>query len=119
VISTSRTPGKVWLWDVTADKEPRVIPIGGRIFHAVVSPDDGRLAVVHTDRVQLLDMNTGQNLCEPLQGHHAGDLWCVAFSPDGRRLATGAGYNGKGEVRIWDPSLWKKSAASGERPPPD
>jgi WD40 repeat protein len=125
VVSMIRTPGKLWLWDVTADKEPGVIPkkprvidIGGRIFQAVVSPDDGRLAVVHADRVQLLDMTTEQTLSE-LQGHHAGDLWSVAFSPDGQRLATGAGYNGKGEVRIWDPSLWKKSAVNGEPQPPD
>jgi WD40 repeat protein len=66
--------------------------------------------------VQLLDVNTGQKLYV-LKGHHAGDLWTVIFSPDGKRLATGAGYNGKGEVRIWDLAIWEKSAALGKRQP--
>ena len=43
---------------------------------------------------------------------------CATFSPDGRRLATGAGYDGKGEVRIWEAADWEKSGARG-RPPPD
>jgi len=119
VVSTSRTPGKVWLWDLKADNKTRVIPTGGRIFHAVISPDLQRLAVVHAHRVQILDMTTEEEeeLYE-LKGH-TGDLWSAAFSPDGRRLATGAGYNGKGEVRIWDLADWEKRAALGRRQPPD
>jgi WD40 repeat protein len=103
---------------VTSDKkEARVIPTGGRIFHAVVSPNSQRLAVVHADRVQILDMTTEKELYE-LRGH-TGDLWSATFSPDGRRLATGAGYNGKGEVRIWDLVDREKRAALGRRQPPD
>jgi WD40 repeat protein len=39
----------------------------------------------------------------------AGRIWSVAFSPDSRRLAVAGGYKGKGEIRIWDASLWEKS----------
>ncbi|HKB39035.1 MAG TPA: WD40 repeat domain-containing protein, partial [Gemmataceae bacterium] len=119
VVSTSRTPGKVWLWDLKADNKSRFIPTGGRIFHAVVSPDVRRLAVVHAHRVQILDMTTDpeEELYE-LKGH-TGDLWSAAFSPDGQRVATGAGYKGKGEVRIWDLTDWEKNAALGRRQPPD
>jgi WD40 repeat protein len=39
---------------------------------------------------------------------HVGDVWCAAFSPDGRRVATGAGYKGRGEIRIREASLWEK-----------
>jgi len=30
----------------------------------------------------------------------------VAFSPDGRRLATASGSRSKGEVTIWDATGW-------------
>jgi WD40 repeat protein len=40
-------------------------------------------------------------------GRFAGPIWCLAFSPDGKRLAAGGGYKGKGEIKIWDASLWE------------
>jgi WD40 repeat protein len=40
----------------------------------------------------------------PLVLPHAGDVLCAAISPDGKFLATGAGYRGRGEIRIWDVS---------------
>ena len=75
VVSMNRGPGEVLLWDVKGDKdEPRVIPTEGRLFRAVVSPDRRLLAVAYADRVQFLDVTTGEKLYK-LQGHHAGDLW--------------------------------------------
>ena len=117
VVPTSRTAGKVWLWDLKADNKSRRHSHRGENLPHGRQP--GRRAVGRGARgtdVQLLDMTTEQTLSE-LQGHHAGDLWCVAFSPDGRRLATGSGYKGKGEVRIWDPVALEESAASGECQP--
>jgi WD40 repeat protein len=32
----------------------------------------------------------------------------VAFSPDGRRLATASGSRSKGEITIWDATHWDK-----------
>jgi hypothetical protein len=34
----------------------------------------------------------------------------VAFSPDGRRLASCSGYKGKGEIKLWDRTLWDKQS---------
>ena len=34
----------------------------------------------------------------------------VAFSPDGKQLGSASGYRGKGEVKIWDASLWNRVA---------
>jgi hypothetical protein len=45
---------------------------------------------------------------QALVGCHAGEIGCAAFSPDGRHMATGAGYKGRGEIRIWDATRWEK-----------
>jgi WD40 repeat protein len=38
-------------------------------------------------------------------------VWSVAYSPDGNRLAASGGYKGKGEIKIWDATLWTKKPA--------
>jgi tRNA A-37 threonylcarbamoyl transferase component Bud32 len=51
--------------------------------------------------VQVWDAQTGKELLT-LQGQ-AGPVYSVAFSPDGTRLASGAGWvNKPGEVKVWD-----------------
>ena len=37
----------------------------------------------------------------------------LAFSPDGRRLASGSGYAGHGEVKVWDATLWENKSSGG------
>ncbi len=43
-------------------------------------------------------------------GRLAGRIWSVAFSPDGRRLAAAGRYKGKGEIKIWDASIWERKS---------
>jgi WD40 repeat protein len=76
------------------------------------SPDGTRLASGAGDElnpllggkpgeVKVWDVQTGQEVLD-LQGHTA-RVNSVAFSPDGKRLASGAGNYGKpGEVKVWD-----------------
>ena len=62
-------------------------------------PDDSALILAgEQPEMSLLDMTTGQswNPCGAI-----GNSWCVACSPDGRRIAT-TGYDGS--LRIWDSS---------------
>jgi WD40 repeat protein len=101
------TPARVWMWDrTTGEKTTRHLPQAFNVCQAIFRPG-GRLAVVSGDRIDFLgrDLSDGPALI----GCHAGELCCAAFSPDGKRLATGAGYKGRGEVRIWDTSRWEKN----------
>lgn len=106
----------VWLWDLPAavgkdvarEGKQWILPGVVKINQAAFHPDGRRVVVVGDDRVQLLDPDTGEG--PSVSARHAGDVGCAAFSPDGRFIATGAGYRGRGEVRIWDVSGW------GERP---
>jgi WD40 repeat protein/serine/threonine protein kinase len=100
----------VWLWDVTtgelveSEGKPFDIPGVGNVNQAHFHPDGRRLVVVDEDRVHLLDPETGEVSSVPAA--HAGDIGCAVLSPDGKYLATGAGYRGRGEVRIWDLARW-------------
>ena len=66
--------------------------------------------------VKVLNVDAGRELAT-LRGH-AGEVWAVAFSPDGRTLASGDGdWNRPGDVRLWDTATWRERTAlrhSGE-----
>jgi len=42
----------------------------------------------------------------------AGEVWSVAFTPDGKMLVSGGGdWRRPGEVRLWDTATWKERTA--------
>jgi WD40 repeat protein len=103
----STSAAQLILWDVATGQRLRTIPLAERAFRVVFSPDGRRLAMAcEGQKVWLCDAATGQGL---VRLHvSGGELWSVAFSPDGRYLASCSGYKGRGTIQIWDASAWKK-----------
>jgi WD40 repeat protein len=58
--------------------------------------------------VKVWDAQSGDEIAT-LKGHTA-DVWAVAFSHDGKTLASGNGdWDRPGDVRLWDTSTWKET----------
>jgi WD40 repeat protein len=93
VVSSPDSSVKVWdaqTGQVLLTLEGHTAP--GRVRF---SPDGKRLVVSDSvSGVKVWDAHTGQHVLTL----DAGPAACVAFSPDGKRIATGAGW----EVKLWD-----------------
>jgi WD40 repeat protein len=102
----------VWLWDMATGKTLRPLEgSAGAPTAYVFSPDNKTIAGVTRDgEVKIWDVATGK-ATRTLEGAH----WqCVAFSPDGRRLAAGGRdldhvVEADGVLRIWGASDGKES----------
>jgi RNA polymerase sigma factor (sigma-70 family) len=92
------------LWDLAGRKEVRHIL--AQAFSAVFSADGKTLAGGDDASVQLWDVATGQFRHD---FGHTYAIDAVAFSPDGKRLASGACYTDT-ILRVWDPLTGKNTA---------
>jgi RNA polymerase sigma factor (sigma-70 family) len=96
------------LWDVASGKEVRQIGGGAFAFSAdgklvTTAKYDSNAKTWDKESVRIWDANTGKELRR--LDCRQGELWAVAYSPDGKILAT-AGK--QGTILLWDAATGKK-----------
>jgi eukaryotic-like serine/threonine-protein kinase len=109
----------VRLWDAAGKPGPVLQGHGSLVSCVAFSPDGTRIAsgsygrgekprTDFTQTVKLWDADTGQ-LLRTFPGHK-GDVRCIAFSPDGKILATGSRDH---SIRLWNPETGEVLAILG------
>jgi len=92
--------GALQLWDVASGIELLQLPIHSSktgLTSAAFSPDGKIVAFSSHEIMQLWDIATGTELGHPLE--HKSSVWSMAFSPNGKLLASGSNDN---TVRLWN-----------------
>ena len=99
---SSNQVGRAKIWDVASGKEIKAFPgPRGGVNRVAFHPGGKRLALAGSEIVEVRDLETGGKFHD-LKGH-AKWIYCLAYSPDGKWLATGG----------WDNTVKLRDATSG------
>ncbi len=88
VLANSEADRDVRLFSASSGKEIKVLAKQGQFADIVFSPDGARIAAADANRVVLWDYGTEADRETTVTAYEAANIRCLAFSPDGRQLAT-------------------------------
>jgi WD40 repeat protein/serine/threonine protein kinase len=99
-LASGRTDGKLRVYDVETGRELAAPPWDANWAAVAFRPDGHHIAVRRLARdLGIWDVDTGEEVAQLIG--HAAEVPSLAYSPDGRRLATGGAYPDP-TVRLWD-----------------
>lgn len=98
------------VWETTTGQQGQIFGTPPRFAwtaHATAAwSPDRRLVVIEQegvrDTLQVWEVSSGHQMLSWLSSHH--DVWALAWSPDGRYIASGGFAGQKGEVALWEAS---------------
>ncbi|QDV26786.1 serine/threonine-protein kinase [Aureliella helgolandensis] len=96
LLATGSWDGTAKLWNFATGEQVAVFEMPPHCDDVAVSPNGGLLACSALDEAMLFDVTSGKRL-HRLRGHK-NSANCLAFSPDGKLLATGSADR---TIRIW------------------
>jgi serine/threonine protein kinase/WD40 repeat protein/tetratricopeptide (TPR) repeat protein len=88
--------GAITVWDLETGRQRQNWKVESLPYHLAFHPRDGRLAAACGNDARIFNVHTGQEL---LVLQHSKIVSCVAWHPDGRRLATGCDDL---NIHMWD-----------------
>jgi WD40 repeat protein/serine/threonine protein kinase len=106
-LAGARWDGTVRVWDLPSKKALHTFHHADRALCVAFHPDGRQLASGSWDNTaKIWDLETGKEV-ETLRGH-IGYVTSVAYSPDGKLLATASGHRCAGEVQLWETATFGK-----------
>ena len=96
----SSRPGELTIWNAQTNERHRVLnKLSDAVRSLAWSPDGKQIVTGSGFLVSVWDAETGLERMSLRHGGVLGGIWCVAYSPDGSRIASGAE---DGKAKVWD-----------------